>query len=60
MESFNIFVNPDLINSINLFLNSDLLIKEEIELNVPSPFLSLESKSSSSTKSISNDQSILF
>jgi len=57
MESLNIFINPDLINSINLFLNSDLLIKEEI---VPSPFLSIESKSSSSTKSISNDQSILF
>jgi len=71
MESFQVLINPDIINSINEFLNYEIPSTEErksvssnnIQLNIPSPsksisqYKQLENEKSSS-KSITNQQRI--
>jgi hypothetical protein len=71
MESFQVLINPDIINSINEFLNYEISLKEErksissnnIQLNIPSPSKSISQykqseHQTSSSKSITNEQRI--
>jgi hypothetical protein len=57
MESFDLLINPDLINSIKKFLKENILIKEE---KISSQKNSISMNFSSSSRSISQSKPIKY